>query len=158
MAYSLNKVQLIGNVGKDPEVRSLNSGDKVANLRLATTEKWNDKATNQQKEQTEWSSIVVFGKLAEIIEKYVTKGSKLYIEGKLCTRKWEDNNGNDKYTTEIQVNNFNGSVILLDKAGGNKQGGGGQPAQQAKPSSSNNNYNNQNNTGFQTDFTGSFPF
>jgi single-strand DNA-binding protein len=157
MAYSLNKVQIIGNCGKDPEVRSLNSGDKVANLRIATTERWNDKASNTQKEATEWHNVVVFGRLSEIIEKYVNKGSKLYVEGKLVTRKWQDNNGNDKYTTEIQVNNFNGQVILLDSKGGGQsaqpsQQGGGHP-QQAKPQQNNQ---QNNNTGFQTDFSNPF--
>jgi single-strand DNA-binding protein len=157
MAYSLNKCQIIGNCGKDPEVRSLNSGDKVANLRIATTERWNDKASNTQKEATEWHSVVVFGRLSEIIEKYVNKGSKLYVEGKLVTRKWQDNNGNDKYTTEIQVNNFNGQVILLDSKGQSSQGGGGQQNQSGggQPQRQNN-QNNQNNTGFQTDFSNPF--
>ncbi|MBC8427334.1 MAG: single-stranded DNA-binding protein [Proteobacteria bacterium] len=156
MAYSLNRVDIIGNCGKDPEVRSLNSGDKVANLRIATTERWNDKNSNQQKEQTEWHSIVVFGKMAEIVEKYVRKGSKLYCSGKLCTRKWEDNNGNDKYTTEVQVNSFNGNIILLDSKGGSQQ--------QSSNSISNNSggyqkpqhNQGQNSTGFQTDFSSPF--
>jgi single-strand DNA-binding protein len=157
MAYSLNKAQIIGNCGKDPEVRNLNNGDKVANLRIATTERWNDKQSGQVKENTEWHNIVVFGKLSEIIEKYVKKGSKLFIEGKLCTRKWQDNKGQDKYTTEIQVNNFNGQLILLDKAQGGGQSqnqGGGQSQNHQQPQNNNSN----NNTGFQTDFSSPNPF
>jgi len=141
MAYSLNKVMLIGNCGNDPEVRALNNGESVANLRLATTEKWKDKNSNQMQEKTEWSNVVIFGKLAEIVEKFVKKGSKIYVEGKLVTKKWQDNNGNDRYTTEVQVNNFGGQVILLDSKGAQ------QPQQQTKAEPE-----YQNNTGFQTDF------
>jgi single-strand DNA-binding protein len=154
MAYSLNKVQIIGNVGKDPEVRNLNNGDLVANLRVATTERWTDKSSQQQKENTEWHSCVIFGKTAEIIQKYVKKGSKIFLEGKLVTRKWQDNSGTDRYTTEIQINGFNGQVILLDSKGGNS-GGGGQQPQAQKPQQQQN--NSGNNTGFPS-FGGDVPF
>ncbi len=151
MAHSLNKVMIIGNCGKDPEVRSLgNSGEKVANLRVATTERWNDKASNTQKEQTEWHNVAVFGRLSEIVEKYVKRGSKVYVEGKLITKKWTDNNNNERYTTEIQVNNFNGAVIFLDskqQQQGQSVDGGNQRQQ---PQS------HVNNTGFQTEFDNPF--
>ena len=151
MAYSLNKVQIIGNVGKDPEVRNLNNGDLVANLRVATTERWTDKSTQSQKENTEWHSCVIFGKTAEIIQKYVKKGSKIFLEGKLVTRKWQDNSGTDRYTTEIQINGFNGQVILLDSKGGNSDGGQQPQAKQQAQQSG------DNNTGF-PNFGGDVPF
>ena len=103
---SVNKVILIGNVGKAPEIRSTQSGSKVANLTIATSESWTSKHTGQREEKTEWHRLVVWGKLAEIVEKYIQKGSKIYIEGKLETRKWADKDGKDQYTTEINVDNL----------------------------------------------------
>lgn len=103
---SLNKVQLIGNLGADPEVKYLPSGDAVANLSLATTDKWNDKKTGEKQERTEWHRISFFGKAAEVIAQYCTKGSSLYVEGSLQTRKWQDKDGNDRYTTEVKGQNF----------------------------------------------------
>ena len=124
---ALNKVQVIGNVGQDPEIRYMPSGAAVANLTLATSEKWKDKNSGEQKEETEWHKIAVFGKLAEIIGEYVRKGSKIYIEGKLKTRKWTDQQGQEKYTTEIVVDGFSGNLIMLD---GKPQGQSNQSPQQ----------------------------
>jgi single-strand DNA-binding protein len=117
MSGSVNKVILIGNVGKDPEVRRLQNGDPVVSLSLATSETWRDKASGERKEKTEWHRVVVFGEgLARIAEQYVRKGSKLYVEGKLQTRKWTDKDGVEKYSTEIVLDNFRGQIGLLDKA------------------------------------------
>tara|TARA_Y100001973_G_C4931822_1_gene201332 strand:+ start:159 stop:497 length:339 start_codon:yes stop_codon:yes gene_type:complete len=111
----LNKVTLIGNLGKDPEIRSTNKNEEIANLSLATTEKWKDKNTGEQKEKTEWHKIAVFNKnLVDLIKKYVKKGSKLYVEGQLQTRKWTDNKGVDKYTTEILLSSYNSILIILN--------------------------------------------
>lgn len=120
---ALNKVQIIGNCGDDPTIRYMPNGSAVANLTLATSEKWKDKNTGEPKEETEWHKIAVFGKLAEIIGEYVRKGSKLYIEGKLKTRKWTDQQGQEKYTTEIVVDGFSGQMIMLDSKGGNQSQG-----------------------------------
>ncbi len=118
MAGSVNKVILIGNVGKDPEIRSFNTGGKVANFSLATSESWKDKTTGEKKEKTDWHNIAVFNEgLVGIIERYVHKGSKIYIEGQLKTRKWQDRDGNDKYTTEVVLSGFNGSLTLLNSKG-----------------------------------------
>ena len=115
MANSLNKVTLIGNIGRDPEVRSFQNGSKVCNLSLATSERWKDKETNEPKEKTEWHRIVVFNdKLVEIIEKYIHKGSKVYVEGQLETRKWTDSSGTEKYSTEVVLRPYRGEIIFLD--------------------------------------------
>lgn len=128
MAGSLNKVQLIGHLGADPEIRSFQSGDKVANLRIATSESWKDKNTGEKQERTEWHSVSIFGDgLVGVVERFTRKGSKIYVEGQLQTRKWQDQQGNDRYTTEIVLRPFNGSLILLDSANGG--GGGGQQRQ-----------------------------
>lgn len=128
----VNKVILIGHLGQDPEVRHLPSGGTVANITLATSETWKDKATGEQKEKTEWHRIVFFGKLAEIVAQYLVKGSQVYIEGKLQTRKWQDQSGQDRYTTEIVVD-IGGVMQML---GGRPQGGGqsGAPAANNQPS------------------------
>ena len=120
---SLNKVQLIGNLGADPDTKYLPSGDAVTNLSLATTDKWNDKKTGEKQERTEWHRISFFGKAAETIAKYCTKGSQMYVEGSLQTRKWQDKEGNDRYTTEIKGQNFQ---FLGGGQGGNKGGDGYQ--------------------------------
>ena len=159
---ALNKVQIIGNCGQDPEVRYMPNGSAVANLTLATSEKWKDKNTGEPKEETEWHRVVIFGKLAEIIGEYVRKGSKLYIEGKLKTRKWTDQQGQEKYTTEIVVDGFSGQMIMLDSKGGNQSQAqsqapqqnqapqGGYAPQQNAPAQQNNGYqNNQPQGGFQ---------
>lgn len=130
----VNKVILLGNVGKDPEIRQNNQGGAIANLTLATSESWKDKNTGQQQEKTEWHRVVVFGKLAEIAQQYVKKGSKIYVEGKLQTRKWTDQQGQDKYTTEVVVDGFNGVMQFLDspaqQEGQQQQGGYQQPQHQ----------------------------
>lgn len=113
MAGSINKVILIGNVGKDPEVRSAGHSGNVANISLATSETWKDKSSGERKEKTEWHRVVVFGKLADLVQQYVSKGDKLYIEGKLQTRKWTDQNGQDKYSTEVVVSGFDGNMTFL---------------------------------------------
>jgi single-strand DNA-binding protein len=119
MAGSLNKVTLIGNLGKDPEIRSTSDGREIASFSIATGESWKDKVTGEKKEKTEWHRIVVFKEgLVGVVKNYVKKGSKLYIEGQLQTRKWVDNNGQEKYTTEIVLQGFNASLILLDSKGG----------------------------------------
>lgn len=134
MAGSLNKVELIGNLGQDPEVRYMPNGGAVANLTIATSETWKDKQTGEKKEKTEWHRVVIFGKLAEIAGEYLRKGSKVFIEGKLQTRKWSDQQGVERYTTEIVVA-INGQMIMLSPAnsnqqsGGKQQGGWGQPQQ-----------------------------
>lgn len=125
MSGSLNQVQLIGNLGNDPEVRYMPSGGAVANLSIATTEKWRDKATGETKEQTEWHRVVIFGKLAEIAGEYLRKGSKVFIEGGLRTRKWTDQQGVERYTTEVNVG-MNGRMIMLSSANENRQAGGQQ--------------------------------
>lgn len=115
MANSLNKVTLIGNLGADPEIRTTNDGKEIATLSLATSESWKDRVTGERKEKTEWHRIVVFNDgLVGVIKNYVKKGSKIYIEGSLQTRKWVDNSGQEKYTTEIVLQNFNANLILLD--------------------------------------------
>lgn len=114
MAGSLNKVTLIGNVGADPEIRDLQSGNAVANISLATSESWKDKNTGEKKERTEWHRVVVWNDgLVEVIEKYVKKGSKLYIEGQMQTRKWQDQDGNDRYSTEVVLTGFDAKLLLL---------------------------------------------
>ena len=124
MAGSVNKVILVGNVGNDPEVRTFGNGGKVANLSLATSETWEDRQSGERKEKTEWHRVAVFGDgLVGVVERYIKKGSKLYIEGKLQTRKWQDRDGNDKYTTEIVLQGPNSSLTMLDSR--NSQGGGG---------------------------------
>jgi single-strand DNA-binding protein len=123
MAGSVNKVILVGNLGRDPEVRRLPSGSPVVNLRIATSETWRDKASGERKERTEWHSVVIFNEnLAKVAEQYLRKGSKVYIEGQLQTRKWQDQSGQDRYSTEVVVQGFKGELNLLDSRGG---GGGG---------------------------------
>jgi single-strand DNA-binding protein len=116
MAGSVNKVTLVGNLGKDPEIRNLPSGIKVVNFNVATSESWNDKASGERKELTEWHRIVIMNeRLADVAEKYLKKGSKVYLEGKLQTRKWTDNAGQEKYTTEIMLGRFGGELVMLDR-------------------------------------------
>lgn len=129
MAGSLNKVELIGNLGADPELRYLQNGGAVANLNIATSESWKDKTTGEKKDKTEWHRVVIFGKLAEIAGEYLRKGSKVFIEGSLQTRKWQDQAGVDRYTTEINVG-MNGRMIMLSAANDNSQSGGQQQQRQ----------------------------
>ena len=115
MVGSVNKVILLGNLGADPEIRAMQSGNKVASFSLATSKRWKDKSTQEQKEKTSWHKVVVFGDgLVDIVEKYVKKGSKIYIEGELQTRKWQDQDGNDRYTTEVILQGYNSNLTLLD--------------------------------------------
>ena len=126
MAGSVNKVILVGNLGRDPEVRSFQNGGRVANLSLATSESWRDKATGERKERTEWHRVAIFNdRLVEVVEKYLKKGSKVYIEGQLETRKWTDQSGQEKYTTEVVLRQFRGELTMLDGRGGGGGAGGG---------------------------------
>ncbi|WP_298223572.1 single-stranded DNA-binding protein [Acidocella sp.] len=119
MAGSVNKVIIVGNLGRDPEVRSTQTGMKIVNLAVATSEVWNDKASGERKELTEWHRVVIMNeRLGDVAEKYLHKGSKVYLEGKLQTRKWTDQSGQERYTTEIMIGRFNGELVLLDRAGG----------------------------------------
>lgn len=123
MAGSVNKVILVGNLGADPEIRRLQSGEPVANLRIATSESWRDRQSGERKDKTEWHSVVIFNEnLAKVAEQYLKKGAKVYIEGQLQTRKWTDQNGNERYTTEIVLQKFRGELQMLDSRG---EGGGG---------------------------------
>jgi single-strand DNA-binding protein len=126
MAGSVNKVILIGNLGKDPEARSMGSGGEVVSFSIATSENWNDKASGERREKTEWHNIVIFNEnLGRIAKQYLRKGSSVYVEGQLQTRKWQDQSGNDKYTTEVVLQRFRGELTLLGGRDGG-QGGGGQ--------------------------------
>ena len=123
MAGSVNKVILVGNLGADPEVKSFQNGGRIANLRIATSENWKDRATGERKERTEWHNVVIQSDgLVGVVERFLKKGSKIYIEGQLRTRKWQDRDGNDRYTTEVSVGGMGGVLTMLDGAGG---GGGG---------------------------------
>ncbi|AVF05233.1 MULTISPECIES: single-stranded DNA-binding protein [Devosia] len=118
MAGSVNKVILVGNLGNDPDVRNLPSGGKVVNLSVATSERWRDRTSGEQREKTEWHRVVIFSEgLARVAEQYLKKGSKVYLEGQLQTRKWQDQSGQDKYSTEVVLQNFNSSMVLLDGRG-----------------------------------------
>jgi single-strand DNA-binding protein len=126
MAGSLNKVMLIGNLGADPEVRTFQNGGKVCNLRIATTESWKDRNTGEKQERTEWHTVAIFNEgLAGVAERFLKKGSKVYIEGQLQTRKWQDQNGNDRYSTEVVLRGPNSVMTMLDGAGGGGGMGGG---------------------------------
>lgn len=129
MAGSVNKVILIGNVGADPEIRRTQDGKAIANLRIATSEQWRDRNSGERREKTEWHNVVVFNEgLTKVVEQYVKKGAKLYIEGALQTRKWQDQSGNDRYSTEIVLQGFNSTLTMLDgrgEGGGDRGGYGG---------------------------------
>ena len=135
MAGSVNKAILIGNLGRDPEIRSTQDGTKIANFSVATSENWRDRSTGERRERTEWHRVVIFDeKLTEIAEKYLRKGSKVYVEGQIQTRKWQDQSGQEKYTTEVVLNRFRGTLTMLDSRrdgegggdyGGSSGGGGG---------------------------------
>lgn len=126
MAGSVNKVILIGNLGRDPEVRSMNNGGKVVNLSIATSETWRDKNSGERQEKTEWHRVVIFNeKLGEVAERFLKKGSKVYVEGALQTRKWTDQSGAEKYSTEVVLQRFRGELTMLDGKGGGGAGGGG---------------------------------
>ena len=124
MAGSVNKVIIVGNLGRDPEVRTFQNGGKVCNLRIATSETWKDKASGERKERTEWHSVAIMSEpVARIAEQYLRKGSKVYIEGQLETRKWQDQSGQDRYSTEVVLRPYSGTLTLLDSAGGSSGGG-----------------------------------
>jgi single-strand DNA-binding protein len=130
MAGSVNKVILVGNLGRDPEVRRMTSGDPVVNLSVATSDSWRDKASGERKEKTEWHRVVIFSEpLAKVAEQYLRKGSKVYLQGQLQTRKWTDKDGVEKYSTEVVLNRFNSELVLLDakgEGGGARAGGAGE--------------------------------
>lgn len=124
MAGSVNKVILVGNLGRDPEVRAMQSGDKVCNLSVATSERWKDRNSGEMQEKTEWHRVVVFDqKLADVAEKYLKKGAKVFLEGQLQTRKWTDQSGVEKYTTEVVLQRFRGELVMLDSRGSSEGGG-----------------------------------
>ena len=124
MAGSLNKVMLIGNLGADPEIRTFGNGGKVCNLRIATSDTWRDKSTGERREKTEWHTVAIFSEgLVRVCEQYLKKGSKVFIEGSLQTRKWQDQSGNDRYSTEVVLQGFNGTLTMLDGRSGGGSGG-----------------------------------
>ncbi len=148
MAGSVNKVILVGNLGADPEVRNLPSGGKVVNLSIATSENWKDKNTGERREKTEWHRVVIFSEgLARVAESYLKKGSKVYIEGQLQTRKWQDQSGADKYSTEIVLQGFNSNMTLLDGRGEGEGAGGGDSGGFRGTRQSEGGYNNGGNNG-----------
>ncbi|MBV7262079.1 single-stranded DNA-binding protein [Photobacterium sp. WH77] len=146
----VNKVILVGNLGQDPEIRYMPNGGAVANITIATSESWRDKATGEQREKTEWHRVALFGKLAEVAGEYLRKGSQVYIEGQLQTRKWQDQSGQDRFTTEVVVQGFNGVMQMLGgrqgggqgapMGGQQQQGGWGQPQQPAQQQQQQQNY------------------
>ena len=148
---SLNQCQFIGNLGQDPECRTFQNGDKVTNLRIAVSEKWKDKNTGERKERTEWVSVAVFGPLAGIAEQYLRKGSKVFVSGKMQTRKWQDQSGADRYTTEIVLQGPQAIMTMLDSAGGQSQGGGYSTQRDAAPG-------NVDNGGTYNDMDDDIPF
>ncbi len=139
MAGSVNKVILVGNLGKDPEVRTTQDGQKIVNLTLATSDTWNDRQTGERKERTEWHRVVIFNdRVGDVAERFLHKGSKVYVEGSLQTRKWTDQSGQERYTTEVVISRFKGELTMLDTRGGGGEAGGGEggyreraPAQRA---------------------------
>ncbi len=143
MAGSVNKVILVGNLGKDPESRTFQNGGKVVSFSVATSENWKDRNTGERKEKTEWHNVSIFSEgLARVAEQYLKKGSKVYLEGQLETRKWQDQSGNDRYSTDVVLRNFNSAMVLLDRAegggsrgefGGGEDFGGGSQRPQARP-------------------------
>jgi single-strand DNA-binding protein len=136
MAGFLNQVQLIGNLGRDPDIRNTQGGGRIANLSIATTESWKDKVSGERMERTEWHRVVVFSDgLANIVEQYLRKGSKIFVQGALQTRKWTDQNGQDRYTTEVVLQPFNGKLIMLDGSNGraSEDGEGATPASSRTP-------------------------
>ncbi|MDP3160998.1 MAG: single-stranded DNA-binding protein [Reyranella sp.] len=126
MAGSVNKVILVGNLGRDPEVKSMQDGRSMVNMSIATSENWRDRQSGERKERTEWHRVVIFNeKLAEVAQKFVRKGSKIYVEGQLSTRKWTDQSGQERYTTEVVIPRFGGALTMLDGRSGGEGGGGG---------------------------------
>jgi single-strand DNA-binding protein len=127
MAGSVNKVILVGNLGKDPEVRTTQDGQKIVNLTLATSDTWNDRQSGERKERTEWHRVVIFNdRVGDVAERFLRKGSKIYVEGSLQTRKWTDQSGQERYTTEVVIGRFKGELTMLDTRGGGEGGGAGE--------------------------------
>ena len=154
MAGSVNKVILIGNLGRDPEVRTLNDGSPVVTLSLATSENWKDKASGERRERTEWHRVVIFNEnLAKVAENYLKKGAKVYIEGQLQTRKWTDKDGNEKYTTEVVLQRYRGDLTMLDAKG---EGGGSFAADNSAPPASEG--GGSSGGGKDSDFDDEIPF
>lgn len=134
MAGSVNKVILVGNLGKDPEVRNAQNGSKIVNFTLATSESWTDKQSGDRREKTEWHRVVVFNeRIADVVERFCRKGKKVYVEGSLQTRKWTDQSGQEKYTTEIVIDRFRGELTLLDSGNRDGEGSGTQAARSSAP-------------------------
>ncbi len=165
MAGSVNKVILIGNLGRDPEVRTFQNGGKVCNLRIATSENWKDKSTGERRERTEWHTVAIFQEgLVRIAEQYLRKGSKVYIEGKLQTRKWQDQSGNDRYSTEVVLQGFDGVLTMLDgrndggSGGGGNYGGGGNDYGGSQGNDYGNNQGSSQPAPQNTDFDDEIPF
>jgi single-strand DNA-binding protein len=175
MAGSVNKVILVGNLGRDPESRTFQNGGKVVNLRIATSESWKDRNTGERKEKTEWHSVAIFNEgLANVAERYLRKGSKVYIEGQLQTRKWQDQSGNDRYSTEVVLQGFNSVLTMLDSPGGGQGGGvssgrddwgagggdfgGGAPSGGSRGSGSGSGFGGSSGGGFADDLDDDVPF
>jgi len=166
MAGSVNKVILVGNLGADPEIRHMQDGRPVANLRIATSENWRDKSTGERREKTEWHNVAIFNEgLCKIAEQYLRKGSKVYIEGQLQTRKWQDREGNDRYSTEVVLQGFNGALTMLDGRGGGPDSGQsmgmretGQSNYDRGPSESGRRSNNPSSENFDQDLDDEIPF
>ncbi len=159
MAGSVNKVIIVGNLGRDPEVRTFQNGGKVCNLRIATSENWKDKATGERREKTEWHSVAIFSEpLARIAEQYLKKGSKVYIEGQLETRKWQDQSGADRYSTEIVLRPYRGELTLLDGRGDSSGGGSGYGGDQGGGYESSSSGGGGNFGGASSDMDDEIPF
>lgn len=159
MAGSVNKVMLIGNLGRDPEIRTTQNGGKICNLSVATSESWNDKASGERKEKTEWHRVVVFNEnIVKVCENYLKKGSKIFVEGQLETRKWTDQSGAEKYTTEVVLRNFRGELTMLDSKGGGGSSNDNRDAQpQAAAASSGGQWQQSSSKG-SNDFDDDIPF
>lgn len=160
---SVNKVILIGNLGKDPEIRTLNSGDRIASFSLATSERWTDKRSGEKKEKSEWHKVVIFNEgLVSVVERYVKKGSTIYVEGQLATRKWQGQNGEDRYATEVVLQKFRGAIQIIKSPGGREPGedddytqrGGGSQAY----SDQSNSYRDNPKESFPADLDDEIPF
>lgn len=155
MAGSVNKVILVGNLGADPEVRRMQSGDPIVNLRIATSETWRDKNSGERREKTEWHSVVIFNdQLAKVAEQYLKKGAKVYVEGALQTRRWQDQNGQDRYTTEVVLQKFRGELQMLDTKGGNDERGHSDQRGGGRQQS----YGEQSGGSYGGDLDSDFPF
>lgn len=156
MAGSVNKVILVGNLGADPEVRRLNSGDPVVNLRIATSESWRDKQSGERREKTEWHQVAIFNEhAAKVAEQYLKKGAKVYLEGQLQTRRWQDQSGQDRFTTEIVLQKFRGELQMLDS----KSGDDDRPArQEGRPAQRQQSYAEQSGGSYASDMDDSIPF